>query len=257
LKPKPFIYLKCLDCPDTKENLFLIPPEEKQGFTCPICGGVNISTPPWWYVNLVDAWRSGKGGPKTQKGKARSAINSITHGKYSHTAYYPAKPGKYPECENCPYREICEKEKKICYKRNEKILKYVYALEYGDMSPISEEAGVKLAKLDILMDQIYHEIMEEGLTQEVIGMTQKGDEWVKEKKANPLLLELRAIAKDLGYTSTDWNLTKKSQKETKYLDDLAGSFKEKELKKVKEDMMARVMEVMEKKEKEPDGRTDD
>lgn len=249
-----FVYLKCLDCESSKDNLFLVPKEEKDNFTCPLCGGNNLATPPWWYINFVKAWRSGKSGPNTETGKKRSAINSITHGKYAKTAIYPAKPGAYPECVDCPYKEICEREKKICYARNEKVLKYIYALEYEDMDPLSNEAAVKLAKLDILVDQIYYELQEEGLTQDVIKMNNKGDEWVQEKKANPLLQELRALAKDLGYTNADWNTTKKSQKQTKFLDDLSQEFKLADLDKVKEALAERMLEELKKKDKE---KTDD
>lgn len=123
--PRAVVTFRCTGCKHTWKE---IPPQvidaPEQEYhpwrylaDCPECGRADCTQAPWEKAWLAMA-ASGNSGPKTEAGKRRCSLNRIgthtpeeiartrfnrmKHGLYAKVAvYYPAKPGKYPQCANC------------------------------------------------------------------------------------------------------------------------------------------------------------
>jgi len=144
---------------------------------CEECG--YLAEQAWWEKNLIKA-QSNATGPKTAEGKLavtqnlaghptseeakRTRFNAMKHGAFASTAtYFPAKPGKYPQCSNCEYlNNGCDEYPKggyknppACLKRTELFLKHQVAFETGDVKMLTGlRADTQAALQAILQDMI-------------------------------------------------------------------------------------------------------
>ena len=123
-----------------------------------------------WERALAKAWTKATG-PRTEAGKAASArnleghptveetyrtrFNAMKHGLFARTAtYFPAKPGKYPQCDGCELFVECH-EQIACLKRTELFLKHHIAFESRDPNMLMElHAGNQAAVQALISDMI-------------------------------------------------------------------------------------------------------
>lgn len=156
---------------------------------CYECGEEAAQDP--WEVNIFKA-HSHATGPKTPEGRAASAanlsghptpqearltrLNAMKHGAYAKTAmFFPARPGKYPQCENCAHLDdkYCE-QFSACLIQTEVFVKFTAAFEKGDPDLIRELIGHRQAALFGIMDQMIFAIAKDGGPQ-LVSPTWHGD----------------------------------------------------------------------------------
>lgn len=136
---------------------------------CPECDAEAEQA--WWERNLMKAHAMATG-PRTEEGKAavrknleghptpeearRTRFNAIKHGATARTAtYYPARPGKYPECEGCEYREEVCPQQVACLKKMELFMQVHVAMDSGDPRALNEiHANIQSSYLGVLQDML-------------------------------------------------------------------------------------------------------
>jgi len=147
---------------------------------CPDCGGECEQAP--WESALMKAHARATG-PKTKAGKEISAanlaghptpaetkitrFNALKHGRYAEAAtYFPAIPGKYPECEGCHYRDGCYHET-ACMRKVELYMKHHVAFEARDPSLLSGLRATLHANIHAIIDSMLLTILQDGVRQKV------------------------------------------------------------------------------------------
>lgn len=129
---------------------------------------------------LLKMWANATG-PKSAEGKAKTAqniaghptpdeakrtrFNAMTHGLNAQTAtYFPAKPGKYAQCEGCEYLISICRTQVACLKRTENMMKHQIAFETKDPSLLTGiRAGMQFA-VTSLIDDMLLAIVQEGVS---------------------------------------------------------------------------------------------
>jgi len=132
----------------------------------------------WWERNLLKAWANSSG-PKTEAGKLavtanleghptpeetrRTRFNAMKHGAYANTAtYFPARPGKYPECEGCEYLEEVCPQQVACLKKMELFMQVHVAMESGDPDALNAiHANVQSSFFGVLQD-MFRQVIADG-----------------------------------------------------------------------------------------------
>lgn len=155
---------------------------------CPSCG---LEAPQAaWERALAKAWTKATG-PTTAAGKAlvaanleghptpeeahRTRFNAMKHGLFARTAtYFPAKPGKYPQCDGCDLFVICH-EQVACLKRTELFLKHQIAFETRDPGMLSDLRADTQAAVQALINDMILAIAEDG------GPRLRTPEWYYDK----------------------------------------------------------------------------
>lgn len=184
-----------------------------------------------WSRNLLKAW-SEAAGPKTYEGKRRSRFNRLTHGLTAKVAtYYPARPGKYPQCNGCRYLDSMEcLELGGCLSRTELMLRHLMAYESNDPRMLQNLNAERQAHLAALIDDMILAIIQDG------GPRSMTPEWYSDKEggfhlaryldersgeyiqihrneAHPLLKPLMDLIAKNGMTLTDQGMTPKVQED--------------------------------------------
>jgi len=207
--------------------------------TCRKCG--EEATQVAWQRNLMKAYLNSTG-PKTEEGKAISAanleghptpeeaartrFNAMKHGVYARTAtYFPAKPGKYPQCDGCQFIYSCVRGDP-CQKRTELFMRHHVAVETGNPKLLSAlnadmQASVHAIMQDMLISIVGTgvEIREptwyydkDGSCHFVKYKDEKGTErQLYDISAHPLLKPLMDFLSKNNMTLGDMNLTAKQQ----------------------------------------------
>lgn len=210
-----------------------------------------------WERALAKAWTRATG-PRTEAGKAatarnleghptpeealRTRFNAMKHGLFARTAtYFPAKPGKYPQCEDCDLFVECGSQV-ACLKRTELFLKHQIAFESRDPALLTDLRADTQAAVQALINDMIVAIAADG------GPRLRTPEWYYDKdggfhlaqwkdedgtpvqlyklEAHPLLkLLMEFIAKN-AMTLSDLEMTPKAQDEQElmrgYLEQKAG-----------------------------------
>lgn len=254
MQPKDTVTFYCRQCkkkfqdrPDVIEEA----PDEQHPWIylgkCPQCE--ELVEQAWWERNLLKAWANATG-PRTPEGKAAAAanleghptpeealltrFNGIKHGLYAQTAtYFPARPGKYPECDTCELREnVCEGER-ACLKKTELFMKFHIAFDSRDPGLLMQIQAGNQAAIQGLLNQCIMAIAMSGgpeihepqwyydkdgkfhLAKYKDG---DGDEvQLYEKKAHPLLKFVIDLINKNNVTMSDLEMTPKAKEEQEAL----------------------------------------
>lgn len=224
---------------------------------CVICG--EEASQAAWERNLMKAHANATG-PRTAEGKAavtrnleghptpeeaqRTRFNAMKHGLAARTAtYFPAKPGKYPDCDSCHYYATCGINDNACRKRVELFMRTHVAFETRDPKLLTELNADIQSNIMAIMQNMLITIVADGvaLRNPAWYYDKDGDlHWVEkfdpdsgevrpiiEIQAHPLLKPLREILAANGMTLTDLAMTPRVQEQAEEqmgrLDDQAQS----------------------------------
>jgi len=131
-----------------------------------------------WEVALLKAYTKATG-PRTKDGIAAvtnnlkghptaeetkiTRFNALKHGMRSSVAtFWPAKPGKYPQCDGCDILETCA-ENPACMKKVELYMKHHVAFETGDPSMLSGLRATLQANIQAVIDDMFLAIIQDGV----------------------------------------------------------------------------------------------
>lgn len=181
--------------------------------TCPECGTEATQDPA--ERGLLKAWAMSNG-PATPEGLqrareagaaaarkpkdpsvlARTRFNGLKHGLHARVAtFYPAKPGKYPQCRGCEHYIGCGIESSACLKRADLFLKHHVAFETRNASMLNGLHAELHANIRALLDDMILSVIGDGAAL-------KSPEWYHDSDGNMRLArytddagELRTIQK--------------------------------------------------------------
>lgn len=198
-----------------------------------------------WERNLMKAHARATG-PRTAEGKAavtknleghptpeaaaRTRFNALKHGLRASTAtYFPARPGKYPDCEGCEYREDCSPAWVACRKKVELFMRTHIAFDTRDPKLLTGLNADIQANIMALMQNMLITIIRDGVAlRNPVWYSDKdgGLHWVEkpdeksgemvpveEIASHPLLKSLREMLSANGMTLTDLAMTPRIQEE--------------------------------------------
>jgi hypothetical protein len=216
---------------------------------CPACH--ELAKQAAWQVNLMRTIGT-QTGPKTHEGKIKSAsnldgyptpeqiqltrFNAMQSGVFAKTAsVFPAKPGKYPDCQVCehfnehyPDGSDC-KPHKACLKKTEVFLLNHLAQETQNPDVLRPLMANFQAGIMSIANTMMLEITQKGVMSEMPQMwfdkdsgsfipqrfvDENGDtKYITEAKANPLLKVFMEFMHKNGMTLNDLAMTPKVQEE--------------------------------------------
>lgn len=216
--------------------------------TCPTCG-LEAEQAAWEKALMASYGKHT--GPRTPEGKARTAqnlvghptpeealrtrFNGLKHGMYAKTAtYFPARPGKYPECEGCEHLFNGCGEQPACLKQTELFMRYHIAYELGDPGQLMDIQAQTQAMVQWVMNQILLSLVK-------TGVELRNPEWAFDQKrgevhliqfedeqgvrhqswkisAHPLLKVLTEFLDRNKMSLADFGMTMKVREEEKLLD---------------------------------------
>ena len=200
---------------------------------CPECHEWARSVP-HYYANLPKMHTTG---PRTVDGKRRSSLNNYKHGMYAQPKHLlaPGRAGRYDICGQCEQYNECEAgEIRYCPYKVDMIAKIVCAFENGDQAAMKQFAGMSVAKVYMILENMIEEILSTGVmlsepkvsNGEAVEISQEDANgvWRKvqvyELRDNPLLKRLQPIMAALGVTSDQQTMNPKSNGDDgKELDD--------------------------------------
>jgi len=199
---------------------------------CPECG---VECAELWYMANVRNWQGKQAGPVTEAGKNKVRGNAFRTG----SSYFsgaipktlpPAKPGKYPECDDCQDLDECTQSVAdamgtcrsiFCHRRTEIYTKYREAHISGDPESLRLTAAEVHARMHMVLNSCFKAIFDNGVFIEslivsdgrVVKMKDyKGNDVnLLEKKINPAINESIKILEKMGFSLADWTLTPKSK----------------------------------------------
>ena len=196
---------------------------------CPVCEATAGQI--WWERNLLKGWAETTG-PKTDEGKRRTRFNRMTHGLNAKVAtHYPAKPGRYPQCNGCRYLEGLDcLDYGGCLVRTEVLLRHLIAYEANDPRMLQGLHAEMQGNLHALAQDMMLSILQDG------GPRVKSPQWFSDKdggfhlarylddetgeyvqleklEAHPLIKPLMDLIAKNGMTLTDQGMTPKVQED--------------------------------------------
>lgn len=217
--------------------------------TCTRCGSEAV-----WARNqrkLFEMW-SKASGPKTADGQrkaienlsasgrspesyARSRFNNLQTGLYSRSAvFFPARPGKYRECQGCEFRETTCPSSQSCQKKAELFMRHHLAFETKDPNLLTMYRADTQAVIYAILEMIMVSVLEDGVKIETpvywfnkdTGKLQIGEytadtgerRTIVEVKSNPLLRPLADLLAKNNMTLADMSMTPKAQEEQEALE---------------------------------------
>jgi len=217
---------------------------------CPACGA--DAHQDRVQASLLKAWANATG-PRTPEGLANAAknleghptpeearrtrFNALQHGAYANTArYFPAKPGRYPDCDGCPYFDSCGLDGNIaCQRKTELFLQHDIAFDSQDPTMLQGLRARMHAAVCAILDMIMQSIIARGVEIETPQWyydkgggfhlacgphPTTGEEiLLTEVRENPLLKRMSEIIKSTGMTLADSGMTVAAQQDR---DDIAG-----------------------------------
>lgn len=143
--------------------------------------------------HLLKMWASATG-PKTPQGKARSAanleghptpeeaqrtrFNALKHGLSARVAtYWPARPGRYSQCQSCDLLYNGCSTHMACQKKTELFLRHHIAFDTGDPKLLGELRGDLHANLCAIINDLVLSVIADGARQQV-------PEWYYDKEGD-------------------------------------------------------------------------
>lgn len=126
--------------------------------------------------HLLKMW-AGASGPKTEEGKEavasnlkhgpeqtrRTRFNALKHGLSARTAtFWPARPGAYPHCEGCEYRDNICVTAIACQKRTELFMQHHIAFETGDPRLLNDLNADLHANLRAIINDMIIAVIKDG-----------------------------------------------------------------------------------------------
>lgn len=226
---------------------------------------------------LLKAWANATG-PRTPEGLANTAknleghptpeearrtrFNGMKHGAYAETArYFPAKPGKYPDCDGCPYLSDCGIGPNIaCQRKTELYLRHQIAFDSQDPGLLQGLRASMHATVVAILDQIMQDIIRRGVTLERPAWyyDKDGDfhlaeyvddtgqrQLITEVAEHPLLKRMSEIIKSTGLTLQDSGMTVGSQQDRDIIEGhLAGQGSDRQTMLEYQQQQARALESM-------------
>lgn len=206
---------------------------------CPECG-IEASQA-HWEVNLIKA-HSKATGPKTKGGKSQSANNllghntdntrwnAVKHGLFARVAtFYPARPGKYPHCDNCEHLNNGCEIQSACLRRTELFMKHDIAFKTNSPSLLRKNRSDMQAAFSAILNDIILAVTTTGVEvrtpqfyinpktgkPELVYYTDdEGDKQIIETiTENPLLKRMIDFMQRNSLTLDDMGMTQKAQEE--------------------------------------------
>ena len=227
---------------------------------------------------LLKAWANATG-PKTPEGLANTAknleghptpeearrtrFNAMKHGAYAETArYFPAKPGRYPECDDCPYFVDCGIGPNIaCQRKTELYLRHHVAFDSQDPGLLQGLRASMHATVVAILDSCMQDIIRRGVTLEHpawyydkdggfhlasgVHPTTGEEILIKEVREHPLLKRISEIIKSTGLTLSDSGMTMASQQDKDLIEgQLSGQQSDRQTMLEYQQQQARALENM-------------
>jgi hypothetical protein len=191
---------------------------------CPGCGELTKAVP-HYYANLKKMRTTG---PRTDAGKARSAMNGVKHGMYAQPNHLLAPAnGKYDICADCEAAEACQnKELRYCPFKTDLLLRFIAAYENGDLNHLKTMSGLSQGRLYLVLESCFSEIGNTGVLlkslkvsngdvvyeKKTVGegpdavVMDDTDKPIFEYKSNPLIDVLPKVMESLGMSSNQQNM---------------------------------------------------
>lgn len=194
---------------------------------------------------LLKAWANATG-PRSPEGLERTAknleghptpeearrtrFNAMKHGAFAETAkYFPARPGKYPDCDGCPYFSNCGLDGNIaCQRKTELFLRHHVAFDAQDPTMLQGLRASMHAAVAAILDMIMQSIISRGVELETPAWYYDKDggfhlaeytdtygerQLIMEVREHPLLKRMSEIIKSTGMTLADSGMTVAAQQE--------------------------------------------
>ena len=164
----------------------------------------------------------------------RNRFNAMKHGLFAKVAlYFPARPGKYPHCQGCPYFDDCDTgDNDACLRRTELFMLHRAAFQQRDPDALRDLHADNQAQIQAIFQDIVLAITRTGVELQTPEWytDREGDlHWVERKnaagdlepimkiEANPLIKAMFEIMAKNNMTLGDLRMTPKAQGEEEAL----------------------------------------
>jgi len=173
-------------------------------------------------------------GHPTVEAQQRIRFNAMKHGMSARVAkFFPARPGKYPHCQNCAYTIGCGVNSDWCQRRVEPFMRLHMAVENDDPSILMAMLADNQAGMQALIEDMILTIAQDGVSLKVPKMyydkdgrchvfkyidSETNEEVIiQETSAHPLLGKLIDYISKNNLTLADMALTAKGQRDDETL----------------------------------------